>query len=196
MPKFVTSLLLVATLTAPALAAGPKGGEPKAAAQAETKVGVVDFAKIYNDTATAKQDRAELDQMMRQRQASVDSAKAKVNKMQADLQAAKPKLSPGDVVKREAELDLESAALRKLFEEAEKAVNERERELSGKVIADAKQLAPGIAKEHGVSLVLGAAEAILFAAPSVVQVDLTGEVAQAIDRLHTPRQSSVLRRPQ
>ena len=41
-----------------------------------TKVGVVDFAKIYNDTATAKQDRAELDQMMRQRQASVDSAKA------------------------------------------------------------------------------------------------------------------------
>jgi outer membrane protein len=195
MPNFATSLLLVATLTAPVLAAEPKGGEPKPAAQAETKVGVVDFAKIYTDTDTAKKDRAELDQMMRQRQASVDAAKAKVNKMQSDLQAAKPKLSPGDLAKREAELDLESAALRKLFEEAEKAVNERERELSGKVIADAKQLAPGIAREHGVSLVLGAAEAILFAAPSVVQVDLTGEVAQAIDRLHT-RQSSVLRRPQ
>jgi Skp family chaperone for outer membrane proteins len=159
----------------------------------ETRVGVVDFAKIYTETATAKKDRAELDLMMKQKQAAVDAEKAKVARLQSELQTTRNKLSPGDVAKREAEVDVESAALRKLFEEAEKAVNDRERELSGRVISDAKQLAPDIAKQHNLSLVLGATEAILWAAPSVVQVDLTGEVAQAIDRMRT-RQTSVLRR--
>lgn len=192
MQNLASSLLVLVALTGPALATEAKGA---AEAKGNIKVAVVDFAKIYSDTATAKQDRAELDQMMRQRQASVDTEKAKVAKMSSELAASRAKLSPGDLAKREAELDLEQAALRKLFEEAEKAVAARERELSGKVIADAKQLAPDIAKQHGVSMVLGAAEAILYAAPSIVQVDLTGEVAQALDRLHT-RQSSVLRRPQ
>jgi Skp family chaperone for outer membrane proteins len=132
---------------------------------------------------------------MLQQQAAVDAEKAKVTRLQTELAANRAKLSPGDLAKREAEVDLESAALRKLFADAEKAVNARERELSGKVIADAKQIAPEIAKQHNVTMVLGAAEAILFAAPSVVQVDLTGEVAQALDKLRT-RQTSVLRRPE
>lgn len=180
MPKFASLLLLL--VAAPAFAG-------------ETRVGVIDFNKIYTDTATAKQDRAELDQMLHKQQQAVDAERAKVARMQTELTANRDKLNPGDRARREAEVDLESAALRKLFDEAEKAVNARERELSGRVLADAKTLAPEVAKQHNLSLVLAATEAILFAAPSVVQVDLTGEVAQAIDRLHA-RQSSVLRRPE
>jgi Skp family chaperone for outer membrane proteins len=162
----------------------------------ETRIGVVDFAKIYSDTETAKKDRAELDKLMADKQAAVDASKAKLSKMQTELSASSAAMNPAARAKREAELDVESAALRKLFDEAEKAVNARERELSGRVITDAKQLAPGIAKQHGLSLVLGATEAILFAAPSVVQVDLTGEVAQALDKLRPTKASSLLRRPE
>jgi outer membrane protein len=173
---------LVLLVAAPALAA-------------ETRVGVVDFAKIYSDTETARRDRAELDQLMADKQAAVDAAKAKVARLQSDLAAAKPTLDPPTRARREAEVDVEAAALRKLFEEAEQAVSARERELSGRVISDAKQVAPAIAKEHGLALVLGASEAILWAAPSLVQVDLTGEVAQALDRLRPPPPSlSPLRR--
>jgi Skp family chaperone for outer membrane proteins len=162
----------------------------------ETRVGIVDFAKIYSDTETAKTDRAELDRMMADKQAAVDAEKTRVAKMQADLTATKATMNPAARAKREAELDVEAAALRKLFEEAEKAVNARERELSGRVISDARQLAPNIAKQHGLTLVLGATEAILFAAPSVVQVDLTGEVAQALDKMRPTKATSLLRRPQ
>jgi Skp family chaperone for outer membrane proteins len=182
MPKLASSLFVLLAAASPALAG-------------ETRVGVVDFAKIYTETATAKKDRAELDDMLKKQQAAVDAEKVKVARLQTELQSNRSKLNPADLAKREAEVDLEAAALRKMFDEAEKAVNARERELSGRVLADAKTLAPDIAKQHNVSLVLGAAEAILFAAPSIVQVDLTGEVAQAIDRLHA-RQTSVLRRPE
>jgi Skp family chaperone for outer membrane proteins len=160
----------------------------------ETRIGVVDFAKIYTDTQTAKKDRAELDKLMADKQAAVDAEKGRVARAQAELATAGATMNPAARAKREAELDLQAAALRKLFEEAEKAVNARERELSGRVITDAKQLAPGIAKQHGLALVLGASEAILFAAPSVVQVDLTGEVAQALDKLRPAKASSLLRR--
>jgi Skp family chaperone for outer membrane proteins len=162
----------------------------------ETRIGVVDFAKIYTDTETAKKDRAELDKLMSDKQAAVDAEKVRVARAQAELAASGAALNPAARARREAELDLQSAALRKLFEEAEKAVNARERELSGRVITDAKQLAPGIAKQHGLALVLGATEAILFAAPSVVQVDLTGEVAQALDKMRPTKASSLLRRPE
>jgi outer membrane protein len=160
---------------------------------AETRIGVVDFNKVYTDTQTAKLDRAELNKLMAEKQAAVDTEKAKVQRLQVELSAARPKLDDLARARREAEVDLEAAALRKLFEDAEKAVNSRERELSGRVIADAKKLAPTIATQHGLSLVLGAAEAILWAAPSVVQVDLTDEVAQALDRLRPAK--SVLRQP-
>ena len=84
--------------------------------------------------------------------------------------------------RREAELDAEAAALKKLFDDAQAMVNARERELSNRVVADARALAPELARVKGISLVLGAAEALLWAAPSVVQVDLTAEIARALDR--------------
>lgn len=159
-----------------------------------TRVGVVDFAKIYTDTETAKRDRAELERLMKQKQAEVDAKKTELAALQADLEQARPKLDVVTRAKREAQVDAETGALKQLFETAEKTVAARERELSGRVLTDAKTLAPTIAKQHGLDLVLGAAEALLWTAPSVVQVDLTTEVAQALDRLHT-RQSSVLKRP-
>ncbi len=159
-----------------------------------TRVGIIDFAKIYSDTDTAKHDRAELEKLMRDKQVEVDARKAKVAALQADLEKAKPKLDTVTRAKREAEVDAEIGALKQMFEAAQKSVAARERELSGRVVADAKNLAPTVAKKHGVDLILGAAEALLWSAPAVVQVDLTGEVAQALDQLRT-RQSSVLKRP-
>jgi outer membrane protein len=160
----------------------------------DVRVGVVDFNKIYTETETSKRDRAELDRLVAQRQAEVDRERQKVAGLQAELEKAKPTMDPVARAKQEASVDVEVAALKKLFEEAERAVNARERELSGRVVADAKELAPEIAKSHGLDLVLGATEALLWSAPSVVQVDLTGEVAHALDKLRT-RQTSVLQRP-
>jgi outer membrane protein len=159
----------------------------------QTRVGVVDFNKIYTQTATAKRDRAELDKLMAAKQAEVDAKRAKVSRMQADLEQARPRLDAVDRARRENEVDAERGALKQLFEAANKQVSARERELSGRVLADAKTLAPEVARQHGLDLVLGAAEALLWSAPSVAQVDLTDEVAHALDRLHT-RQSSVLQR--
>ena len=68
------------------------------------------------------------------------------------------------------------------FTEAQDAVNKRERELADKVLTDAKIIAPEVAKQRGVALVLGAAEALLWTAPSVVRVDLTAEIGRELDR--------------
>jgi Skp family chaperone for outer membrane proteins len=117
----------------------------------------------------------------------------KVARLQSELAEARPKLDPVARAKREAAVDAEAAVLKQLYEDAQRAVQARERELSGRVIADAKNVAPGIARSRGIDVVLGAAEVLLWTAPSVVRVDLTGEVARALDQLRTPR--SVLTRP-
>jgi outer membrane protein len=168
---FKLSALMVMLVATPALAK-------------DLRVGVVDFQKIYTETETSKRDRDELNGMVAKKQVEIDSKKREVAAMQADLEKGKAKLDPVDRAKREAALDVEVAALKKLFQDAEQSVAMHERELSGRVVADAKGVAPDIAKSHGLDMVLGAAEALLWTAPSVVQVDLTGEVARALDKLH------------
>jgi hypothetical protein len=60
--------------------------------------------------------------------------------------------------------------------------------------AGALQPAPGMARPDGVALMLSATQAFLGAAPSLVQVDLSAQMARAIDRQRTTRATSLLRR--
>jgi Skp family chaperone for outer membrane proteins len=152
------------------------------------KIGVVDFNKVFTETQTARVDRAELDQLMSKKQSEVDSRKVALERARAELATRASSMDAIARAKREAELDLEAASLKQLFTDAQALVQKRERELSGRVVADAKALAPEIAQAHGVTLVLGAAEALLWAAPTVEQVDLTTELARALDRRMASKQ--------
>jgi Skp family chaperone for outer membrane proteins len=149
---------------------------------ASTQVGVIDFNKLFTETQRARVDRAELDRMMAARQKDVDARKAAIEEARATLASTKKNLDAMARAKKQAEIDAAAGELRKLFEDAQAQLVARERELSKKVLDDARAMAPEIARTHGLSIVLGAAEALLWAAPSVVQVDLTEEIARALDR--------------
>ena len=58
----------------------------------------------------------------------------------------------------------------------------------------ALQPAPGMTRPDGVALMLSATQAFLGAAPSVVQVDLTAQMAQAIDQQRAVKATTQLRR--
>jgi Skp family chaperone for outer membrane proteins len=149
---------------------------------APVKVGVIDFEKLFTETKTARVDKAELDRLLTTKQTEVDLRKATLQKARAELVAAAKTMDAVARARREAELDAENAALKKLFEEAQTLVNARERELTNRVVSDAKLIAPELAKQKGILMVLGAAEALFWTAPSVVQVDLTAEIARALDQ--------------
>jgi Skp family chaperone for outer membrane proteins len=151
-----------------------------AVAAPTVKVGVVDFTQLFTVTENAKQDRAELDRLMAAKQAEVDAQKTRLAAARAELASAK--LDPPVRARREAELDSQAAALRKMFDDAQALVQHRERELTHRVLDEAKVVMPELAKQKGVELVLGAAEALLWAAPAIVQVDLTAELAHALDQ--------------
>jgi Skp family chaperone for outer membrane proteins len=153
---------------------------PLTASAAPVKIGVINFEKLFTETETAKIDRAELDSLMSKKQSEVDLRKNAL--VEARQKFASAKLDGVARARREAELDAEAAAVKKLFDEAQVLVNQRERELSGRVVADAKSIAPDVAHKQGITLILGAAEALLWSAPSVVQVDLTGEIGRELDR--------------
>ena len=154
---------------------------PAVALAAPIKLGIVDFDHVFSQTEASKVDRQELTKLMAQKQAEVDRGKAKLEADRAELAERAQKLDAVARQKREAELDLEQQALHKLFDEAQAAVQARERELSKRVVDDARALAPEIGREHGVDAILGAAEALLWTAPNVVKVDLTAEVSRALD---------------
>src|SRR3989442_678881 len=98
----------------------------------------------------------------------IDLRKTALEHARRELAAAARTLDGIARARREAELDAEAAAVKKLFTDAQEAVNLRERELANKVLGDAKIIAPEVAKQRGLTLVLGAAEALLWTAPSVV----------------------------
>jgi outer membrane protein len=155
---------------------------PLTAFAAPIKVGVVDFDKLFKQTETARVDKAELDSLLRKKQVEVDVRKSALETSRRELASA-PRTLDGVVrARREAELDAEAASLKKLFQDAQAFVDERERELTQRMLADAKAIAPSVAQEKGITLVLGAAEALLWSAPSVIQIDLTGEIGRALDR--------------
>ena len=155
---------------------------PLTAFAAPVRVGVIDFDKLFTQTQTARFDRAELDTLLKQKQGEVDLRKTALATARQQLASAVRTLDGVARARREAELDAEAAAVKKLFEEAQDLVNRRERELSNKVLNDAKAIAPEVAKQKGLTLVLGAAEALFWSAPSVIQVDLTGEIGRELDR--------------
>jgi Skp family chaperone for outer membrane proteins len=155
---------------------------PLTALAAPVKVGVIDFEKLFTETRTAQVDKAELDRLLSTRQKEVDLRKEVLKKARTELVAAAKTMDAVARARREAELDAELAALKKLFDDAQTEVNARERELSARVVTDAKLIAPELARQKGILLVLGAAEALFWTAPSVVQVDLTAEIARALDQ--------------
>src|SRR5579871_1214909 len=127
MPKLFAACLL---LLAPSLALA-----------APLKIGVVDFEHVFSGTEASKIDRQELAQLMAEKQKIVDVEKAKVERDRADLALRAQSMDPLARQKREAEIDLEQEALHKLFEQAQQAVQARERELSKRVIDDARAIA-------------------------------------------------------
>jgi outer membrane protein len=153
-----------------------------ARANPTTRIGVIDFDKLFNETRTAHADRAELDALLTKKQDELDLRKEALKKARTELAAAVRTMDAVARARREAELDAEAAALKKLFEDAQTLVNARERELSKRVFDDARSLAPQLAQEKGLTLVLGAAEALFWTAPSVVKVDLTAELGRALDQ--------------
>jgi outer membrane protein len=155
-------------------------------AGAATRVGVVDFEKLFSSTERARADRAELDKLMAEKQSLVDARKHKLDAASADLEHASATMDPVARAKREAELDVERAALRKQFEAAQTEVQTRERTLSRLVVEEAKRLMPELARARGLEVVLGAVEALMWSAPDVVQVDLTQEIARALDEHRAP----------
>jgi Skp family chaperone for outer membrane proteins len=190
MQKVLLGALLLcstAALAAPALAA------PAPATAPAQKIGVVNFEKIFDETARSRADRGDLMKMLADRQAEVDAKKHALEAERAQLARDQTRMDPVARARREAQLDAEEGALRKLFESAQDAVQKHERALSRQVIDDARALAPEIGRAHGVTVILGAAEALLWAAPDVVQVDLTAEIARALDG--RPRPASAAAAP-
>ncbi len=153
-----------------------------AMAAPSTRIGVIDFDKLFTDTRTARIDRAELDALLTKKQAEVDLRKEALKKARNELAAAARTMDGVARARREAELDAEQAALKKLFDDAQTLVSSRERELSKRVVDDARTIAPQLAQEKGLTLVLGAAEALFWSAPSVVKVDLTAEIGRVLDQ--------------
>jgi Skp family chaperone for outer membrane proteins len=160
---------------------------PLSAVAAPVRVGVVNFEKLFTETETARADRATLDSLLKQKQGDIDLRKSAIEHARQELASAARTLDGVARARREAELDADTAALKKLFTDAQDVVNRREKELADKVVADAKLIAPEVAKQRGVTLILGAAEALLWTAPSVVQVDLTAEIGRELDRRLTAR---------
>lgn len=150
-----------------------------AAAQAETKVGIVDMQKAIQATSAGKKAKSELEGEFNKKKKELEKKEADLKKMGEDLEKKKSVLSEEALGKKQAEFQEEMLKYRDVVGKSQIEIQKKERDLTAPILEKMRKVIGKIAKEKSYSLILENNQAILFATP---ESDLTDEVIKAYEK--------------
>jgi outer membrane protein len=169
-------------ISIPALLLGAVGAYAQGGPPAGTKVGIINITNTIFSTKDGQKALAEL-------QAKFEPVRSRLQKKQADLEAAKAKLSQGanamSVDQKEKLMRDVDQMTKSLNRDTEDAQAESEQE-QGKVMQELGQRVMAVvnkySKDHGFSLIMDVSQQntpVLFADPLI---DITGEIIKLYDQ--------------
>ena len=150
-----------------------------AAAQAETKIGIVDMQKAIQSTSTGKKAKAELEGEFNKKKKELEKKEADLKKMGEDLEKKKSVLSEEALGKKQAEFQEEMMKYRDVVGKSQLEIQKKEKDLTLPILEKMKKVIAKIAKEKSYTMVIENNQAILFATPDS---DLTDEVIKAYEK--------------
>jgi outer membrane protein len=163
--KMRTLWLLVAglALSAPALA--------------EIKIGYVDVRAVLAESNTGKQHRATVEKYVKDKQAALKKEEEKLNGLKQSFEKEALTLSDAQKQQKQKEFQEKVQALQKMAQDAERELQQKDREYTGKSIETVRAIVAEVAREEKVNLVIGRGE-VLYAEDGM---DLTAKVSQKFD---------------
>jgi outer membrane protein len=142
-------------------------------------IGYVDLRKVMTESKTGQRNKAELEKLVKERQAALQQEEQKLQALQQELQKNLVLMTDAQKQEKQKDFDGKVEAYKKLRAEAQQTVGKKDNELSNKAIAEIKAIVAELAKEEKLALVLELAEPnVLYAEEGL---SLTAKVIQRYD---------------
>lgn len=151
-----------------------------ALAAEKPSIAYVDMRKVLTESKIGKQNRTEMEKLIKGKQATLAKEEQALKAMQQAFQKEQPLLTDTQKKDKEKEFQGKAEAYQKAVAEAKQLVSQKGEDLSTKVSTDIKGVVSELAKELKLSLVFGMSDTtdVLYAEEGM---DLTQKVIQKYD---------------
>lgn len=166
---FLVVVALLGFLVAPAVAS----------AQA-VKIGVVDVARVINETAEGKAAKSRLEREMTRRQNELDRKQREFETFAADLESSFDMLTDEAKQQRAIEYQTKATELQQLYATHQQELAQAEAAATQRIVERVIAIVDDIAKRGSYTLVFDSA-AVVYKATNT---DITSEVIRAYDEKH------------
>lgn len=169
---FVLMISFLGLLAMPAVAS--------AQSSAALKVGVVDMARVINDTNEGKSAKSRLEREMTRRQNELDRKQREFEQFTNELQASFEMLSDSAKQARSQEYQEKAMELQQLYASHQQELARAEAEATSKIVERVIAVVQDIASSGNYTLVLDSAAAVYTAS----SLDITNQVIEAYNAKH------------
>jgi outer membrane protein len=159
----IAAVAVMAVLSAPVLA--------------DMKIGYVDVRAVLAESNTGKQHRATVEKYIKDKQAALKKEEEKLNGLKQSFEKEALTLSDAQKQQKQKEFQDKVQALQKTAQDAERELQQKDREYTSKSIETVRTIVAEVAREEKVNLVIGRGE-VLYAEDGM---DLTAKVSQKFD---------------
>ena len=132
---------------------------------------------VLAESNTGKQHRATVEKYVKDKQAALKKEEEKLNSLKQSIEKEALTLSDAQRQQKQKEFQDKVQALQKMAQDAERELQQKDREYTGKSIEIVRAIVAEVAKEEKVNLVIGRGE-VLYGEEGM---DLTAKVSQKFD---------------
>lgn len=145
----------------------------------EVRIGYVDLRKVMTESAAGKRAKAEIEKIVKQRQESLGRSEQQLKSLQEAYEKDKLLLSEAQRQAKQQEFDEKVRAFQQSRAQAQREVEQQEREFTRRMIPEIRNVIHEVAKERKLTLVFEKNEMpVLYA---VDGPDLTDTVIKRLD---------------
>ena len=138
------------------------------------KIGFVDLVKALNESESGKKSKADLELLIKSKQAVIDEKGKAIEKVKTDLEKQASVLSQDARKSKEEELERLIREYQRLVSDSQSEVKKKESELTSDILKDIRAIIQKIGQDEAYTVILENAEGqILY---SVKEIDLTDTV--------------------
>ena len=154
-------------------------------AYAETitmKIGVVDLMKALNESDAGKKAKAELESVIRSKQAVINEKGKTIEKLKDELNKQSSVLSAEAQKSKQDELDRMMRDYQRMVSDSQSDVKQRESDLTNGILKGLRAVVNKIGQKEGYTMIMENAEGIILY--SKKSLDLTDEVIKQYNATH------------
>ena len=154
-------------------------------AYAETitmKIGVVDLMKALNESDAGKKAKAELESVIRSKQAVINEKGKTIEKLKDELNKQSSVLSAEAQKSKQDELDRMMRDYQRMVSDSQSDVKQRESDLTNGILKGLRAVVKKIGQKEGYTMIVENAEGIILY--SKKSLDLTDEVIKQYNATH------------